>query len=131
MENMDYKDLFTQNALNKLFPDDRTDRFFLALYGDATEGAYDIGVEFKEYRENKLRFEFQLRQRPEKCLACSLTFGLPPILARHPIIDVEGLVQGINHLLDGQTKCTDWQLGMTQVVSGEFHVISLTLFLDD
>lgn len=128
---MDYKDLFPPNALKKLFPDDRADRFFEALYGNATEGAYDIGFEFKEYREHRLRFDFELRQRPGKCLACNLTFGLPQILARHPVIDVEGLVQGINHLLEGQTNCTGWQLGMTQVVSGQLHVIPLTLFLDD
>lgn len=125
-----FNDMFTQDVLKRLFSPDRADQFFHALYGDATDGACDIGLTFKEYRQNKLYFEFQLKQRPGKCLVCSLTYGLPEVFSRHPIINVNGLVQEIDRLLNGRAKCTDWQIGRTQVVSIELHVIPLVLFLD-
>jgi hypothetical protein len=122
-------DVFTQSVLEQLFPQERADRFFEALYGDSREGAYDIRLEFRGQSENQLQFGFHLRQRAGKCLACNLTFGLPQIFSRHPIINIEGLIEGIGRLLDGRTKCTNWQLGHTQVVSRELHVIPLMLFL--
>jgi hypothetical protein len=125
-----FDDVFTRDMLKKLFPGDRSDRFFDALYGDATEGAYDISLQFKEHRKNSLQFEFHLKQRPGKCLGCHLTFGLPQIFSRHPIINVNGIVQEIEQLIGGRATCTDWQLGMTRVVSGELHVIPLVLFLE-
>lgn len=125
-----FRDMFTQDVLKKVFPGDLADRFFDTLYGDTTEGAYDISLEFKGHSQNKLQFEFHLKQRPEKCLGCNLTYGLPQIFSRHPIININGLVQEINNLLNGRARCTDWQLGMTQVVASELHVIPLILFLD-
>lgn len=125
-----FRDMFTQDVLKKVFPGDLADRFFDTLYGDTTEGAYDISLEFKGHSQNKLQFEFHLKQRPEKCLSCNLTYGLPQIFSRHPIININGLVQEIDNLLNGRARCTDWQLGMTQVVSSELHVIPLILFLD-
>ena len=123
-------DVFTQSVLEKLFPDERADQFFEALYGDRRDGAYDIRLEFRGQSENQVHFGFQLRQRPGKCLACNLTFGLPQIFSRHPIININGLVQEINKLLDGRARCTRWQLGFTQVISRELHVIPLILFLN-
>ena len=38
--------LFTEKVLKQLFPAERADAFFEALYGDASEGAYDIVVLF-------------------------------------------------------------------------------------
>ena len=35
-------DVFTPECLTDLFPPQRTDDFFDALFGDAEEGAYDI-----------------------------------------------------------------------------------------
>ena len=131
MATVSFDDVFTQNVLKKLFPQDRTERFFDALYGDKTEGAYDIGLAFMGHSQDNLQFEFQLRQRPSKCLACNLTYGLPEIFSRHPIIDVEGLVEEIDQLLNGRARCSNWQLGFTKVVSRELHVIPLTLFLDN
>jgi hypothetical protein len=123
--------MFTHDVLKKLFPPNRTDRFFDAIYGDTTEGAYDIRLKFKRHSANRLQFEFELKQRPGRCLACNLTYGLPEIFSRHPIININGLVQEIDQLLNGRTRCTNWQLGMTQVVSSELHVIPLTIFLDE
>ena len=121
---------FTPDVLKALFPAERADEFFDALYGDVAEGAYDIGVAFQGRKDGRLHFEFQLRQRPGKCLACSLTFGLPEIFARHPIIDIKRLVGEIERLLGEEARCAGWKLGRTQVVSGELHTIALILLLN-
>ncbi len=123
-------EIFSQDTLKKLFPADRADRFFDALFGDAREGAFDIHLEFKAYNENKLEFEFHLKQRPGKCLACHLTYGLPQVFLRHPVINIKGLVQEIDRLLDGKAKCGEWQLGVTREISRKLHVLPLTVFLD-
>ena len=130
MAKRSFDSLFTQELLKKLFPKDRADQFFDALYGDRTDGAYDISLEFKGYNQNELRFEFHLKQRSDKCLACNLTFGLPKIFSSHPIININGLVNEIDHLLNGQARCANWQLGRTHVLYNDLHVIPLILFLD-
>lgn len=122
--------IFTQDVLEKLFPEDRADRFFDALFGDAEEGAYDISLEFKGQSQNKLEFEFHLKQRPGKCLACNLTYGLPQVFSRHPILNVNGLVQEIDKLLNGRAKCTEWKLSSTREVSRQLHVIPLIISLE-
>ncbi|UCD90357.1 MAG: pancreas/duodenum homeobox protein 1 [Desulfobacterales bacterium] len=122
--------VFTPDVLNELFPDHLSDTFFDALYGDAEEGVYDIRLKFKGHRENRLEFELHLVQRAGKCLNCHLTYGLPSVFSRHPIINIKGLVQNINKLLDGFALCTDWQLGSTREVSSDLHVIPLIIFLD-
>jgi hypothetical protein len=122
--------IFTQTVLKKLFPEDRADRFFDALFGDAEEGAYDISLEFKGQSQNKLEFEFHLKQRPGKCLACNLTYGLPQVFSRHPILNVNGLVQEIDKLLNGRAKCTDWKLSSTREISRQLHVIPLIVSLE-
>ena len=130
MAKISFDGLFTQEVLKKLFPKDRADRFFDALYGDRTDGAYDISLECKGYNQNELHFEFHLKQRPGKCMACNLTFGLPRIFSCYPIININGLVNEIGHLLNGQARCANWQLGSTHVVYNDLHVIPLILFLD-
>ncbi len=122
--------IFTQDVFKKLFPEDRADRFFDALFGDAEEGAYDISLEFKGQSQNKLEFEFHLKQRPGKCLACNLTYGLPQVFSRHPILNVNGLVQEIDKLLNGRAKCTDWKLSSTREISRKLHVIPLIVSLE-
>ena len=116
--------------MKQLFPKDRSDQFFDALYGDAEEGAYDIGLEFIGFRGNRLEFMLRLTQRPGKCITCSLTYGLPEVFTRHPIININGLVQNIEGLLDGRGRCVDWQLGSTQEISNDVHVIPLDIFLE-
>ena len=100
MAKSSFDGLFTHEVLKKLFPKDRADQFFDALYGDRTDGAYDISLEFKGHNQNELQFEFHLKQRPGKCLACNLTFGLPRIFSSHPIININGLVHDIDHFID-------------------------------
>ena len=130
MGRISFDGLFTQEGQKKLFPKDRADQFFNALYGDRTDGAYDISLVFKGYNQNELHFEFHLKQRPGKCMACNLTFGLPRIFSRHPIININGLVNEIDHLLNGRARCANWQLGSTHAVYNDLHVIPLILFLD-
>jgi len=126
-----YSRIFSPEVLSRLFPSDRTDRFFKALLGDATEGAYDIRLAFKRHdsRKQKLHFELQLKERPGKCLACNVTYGLPQVFSRHPVIDLKGVVCEIETLLDGSAKCVDWTLHGTQPVSRDLHVIPFTLTL--
>ena len=123
------KDMFTGDIMKNIFPEDRTDQFFDALFGDASEGAYNIVLEFRRYSQNSLEFEFHLKRRPGKCLACNLTYGLPDVFSRHPVINIKGIVREIDKLVNGQAKCADWHLGATQEVSGEIHVIPLTVRL--
>jgi hypothetical protein len=122
-------DKFTRETLDNLFPNDRADRFFEALFGDISDGAYDISLEFVEEDKNSLFFEFHLKQRPGKCLACNLTYGLPEVFTRHPIINIKGIVQEIDKILGGQDRCTGWKLGATREVSRTLHVIPFIISL--
>jgi hypothetical protein len=121
--------VLTQEVLQKLFPADKADQFFDALYGDASDGAYDISLEFSDYNEHnkELRLEFQLHERPGKCLACNLTYGLPEVFSRHPILNVKGLVGKIAETAGMQVN--NWSLGMTSSVSKNLHTIPLILNL--
>ena len=128
-----FDDIFTQDALCKLFPAERSDRFFEALFGDTEEGAYDISLDFKGYvrEDNRLDFELRLKERAGKCLGCSLTYGLPQVFSRHPVINIKGVVREIEQLLDGNTTCKEWFLGNTHIASQTLHVIPLSLLLNE
>ena len=120
-------DIFSDETLTELFPENRSNSFFDALYGDATEGAYDIQLKFVGGSDEQLNFEFQLHQRPGKCLACNLTYGLPQVFTRHPIINITGLVEKIGGLLQEGPDCLEWQIGRTMEKSRELHTIPLTI----
>jgi hypothetical protein len=122
--------LFTETALKQLFPAERTDAFFEALYGDAAEGAYDIVFSFQGLKKEALEFRFDLHRRPGKCLACNLTYGLPQVFSRHPLIDIAGLVRGIENRLAGKATCSRWKLGETKEISSDLHVVPLTVYLE-
>ncbi len=124
-----FEDIFTQEALENMFPKNRADNFFDALYGDASEGAYDISLKFDGSNTDALYFEFHLKERPGKCLACNVTYGLPQVFSRHPIINVKGVVQEIDQLLDGRAKCGEWRLGRTHEVSRKLHTVPLAIKL--
>ena len=130
METKGFDKLFATDVLQQLFPKDRSDQFFDALYGDVEEGDYDISLEFIGSRGNRLEFMLRLTQRPGKCITCSLTYGLPEVFTRHPIINIKGLVQNIGALLDSSGQVTDWQLGPTQEVSDVVHVIPFVINLE-
>jgi hypothetical protein len=129
MSKMDINQLLTDKELARVFPHNRADLFFEALYGDSSEGAYDIRLVFIKQTGNSLLFEFHLTQRQGKCLACNLTYGLPQVFSRHPVIDVKGVVEKIGQLMDGNGKIVEWELGSTKEISRSLHVIPLTVVL--
>ena len=126
---IDYKAVFSGKVMARIFPADRTDRFFDALFGDPAEGAFDIRLEYDGNNGNQLSFTFKLRQRPGKCLVCNLTYGLPQVFERHPVIDLGGIIKNIEKRMGGELQCDRWELGSTRELSREFHVIPLTLTL--
>ena len=121
--------LFTPETLQALFPPERADAFFAALFGDAEEGAYDIRLAFKGHAPGTLTLALELHERPGRCLACNLTYGLPEVFSRHPVINLKGLVAEIDALLGDKGICTGWKLGTTQTVSKKLHVIQLMISL--
>ncbi|MDR0466687.1 MAG: pancreas/duodenum homeobox protein 1 [Deltaproteobacteria bacterium] len=118
---------FTREKLDELFPLGRSDDFFDALYGDASEGAYDIRLVFKEAEAGVLHFAFELRQRPGKCLACNLTYGLPQVFERHPLINLKGLAGELGRLAGWDAQKLNVQLGRTEESSPELHLIPLRI----
>jgi hypothetical protein len=129
MDTTSLQQIFTDAVLADLFPAERTNAFFEALFGDAAEGAYDIRLRFLGFAEGEsvLRFSLDLHERPGCCLVCSLTYGLPEVFSRHPVINIKGLVKEIEARLGGQAVCTGWQLGHTVQEGKSLHTIPLTI----
>lgn len=122
--------LFTPETLQQLFPKERSNDFFDALFGDAGEGAYDIELAYNGTDGENINLELRLHERPGCCLVCNLTQGLPQVFSRHPVIDVAGVVEAVDGLLAGQAKCREWSLGRTEQRRKEMHLIPLTIQLD-
>lgn len=120
-------DLLTRNLLDTLMPPERTGQFFEALFGDASEGAYDISLEFKRGTSERLEFEFHLTSKPGKCLACNLTYGLPNVFLRHPVIDIKGIAEKVEAQLENQVRIGRWHCGETIERTPDLHVIPLYL----
>jgi hypothetical protein len=131
MEEKDFATIFNGQILEDLLPDQRADQFFEALYGDLEEGAYSIRLKFQRYdgKRKSLVFGLELKERPGKCLACNLTYGLPQVFARHPVIDIKGIVKEIDKLLGDGGVCREWSLGRTEPTSNKLHIIPLTIQL--
>lgn len=124
-----FKKILTPETLEALFPKSKTDDFFTALLGDADEGAYQISLVFTGNSDNSLKFEFWLTQRPNKCLVCNLTYGLPEVFQRHPVINIKGLVSELSRLIAPEFSITGYELGRTETRSHQLHVIPLTIFI--
>ena len=122
---------FTPEALQQLFPKERSNEFFDALFGDASEGAYDIELAYNGTNGKTITLELRLHERPGCCLACNLTQGLPQVFARHPVINVAGVVEAVNKMLAGQAKSRGWSLGRTEQRRKEMHLIPLIIELDN
>ena len=131
MLHKDLNDIFTKEVLEDLLPPKLSNDFFEALYDDTDEGAYNISLSFKNYdtEKNVLSFELQLHERVDKCLACNLTYGLPDVFSRHPLINIKGMIKKIEALLGDDVKCTGWELGRTQTPDATMHVIPLIIRL--
>jgi hypothetical protein len=119
--------IFTPEVLASLFPVEKANDFFEALFGDAEDGAYDIELAYKTFDHGSLQFELRMIQRPGKCLGCHLTYGLPEVFSRHPVINIKGLVGEIGKLLDGHGRVGEWRLGATRELSRELHIIPLSI----
>lgn len=117
----------SQRDLDALFPAAIADAFFEALYGEAEEGAYDISLAFRSGDENSLKLAFELHQRPGKCLACNLTYGLPQVFQRHPVINLTGLSRRIATAAGWDTDKVQCALGRTEEKSNTLHCIPLTI----
>ncbi len=131
MNNQTLKSLFSDEVLSELFPKERSNDFFEALFGDASEGAYDIKLRYHNYDKNTriMQFNLDLHERPGCCLVCSLTYGLPEVFSRHPVINVKGVVSDIGKKLEGVATCTDWKLGTTMQQEKSRHSIPLIITL--
>lgn len=119
--------VFTQDYLDMLLPVEISDHFFEALYGDTSDGAYDIRLEFISANDKRIVLAFNLTQRPGKCLVCSLTYGLPNVFSRHPLINIKGMVKKIE---EKGVKIKNWRLGETEEDSSSLHVIPFYLGLE-
>ncbi|MDD9302014.1 MAG: pancreas/duodenum homeobox protein 1 [Desulfobacter sp.] len=117
--------IITQEFLDRLLPPEKSDQFFEALYGDASEGAYDIRLEPVSVSQDRIVLSFNLTQRPGKCLVCSLTYGLPTVFSRHPLINIKGMVAQME---EAGIRIKKWQLGDTEENSAALHIIPL--FMD-
>lgn len=129
MGNDNFDLLFDSTVCRALLPPEKTDNFFDALFGDATEGSYDIEMTYGGCAGDHLQFNILLHERPGHCLACNLTQGLPEVFTRHPIIDVAGIVEKVDEMLGPQGKASDWKLGATQQKSQSLHLIPLIIEL--
>lgn len=118
--------VLSQHDLDSLFPPEVADAFFEALYGEAEEGAYDITLVFRKGNAKALHLAFELRQRPGKCLVCNLTYGLPQVFQRHPIINVAGLSQRVAAAA-GWSGPVKFELGRTEEHSTALHSVPLTI----
>lgn len=119
--------IFSPAYLDEVFPPARTDQFFEALFGDAEDGAYDIRLRFEGGKGSDLDFAFHLLQRPGKCLACNLTYGLPQVFSRHPLLAVGKVAQTLSERAGGAEHT--WSLGSTREISRTLHLIPFKIKL--
>ena len=124
-----FDDVFNKEICAELMPPERSNEFFEALFGDASEGSYDIELQYNGYSGNRIQFDFLLHERPGHCLACNLTQGLPQVFSRHPLLNVGGIVEKIDEILGDRGTVGSWSLGSTQQRSNSLHAIPLTIEL--
>lgn len=122
-----FKALLTPEKLAKIFPRERSNDFFDALFGDASEGAYDIELAYRDVKGDTLTMDLRLHERPNRCLACNLTQGLPQVFSRHPVINIKGVVRELQSLLGDSINLGEWSLGYTEQQKRSLHVIPLKI----
>lgn len=127
--NANATELFNGEWAGSVFPPERADDFFEALFGGAEEGAYDISLRFVRGMGNTYEFAFDLTQRPGKCLACNLTYGLPQVFARHPVLNVKGVAGAIAEALGRDAAAVSWELKPTREESSVLHYIPFIVTL--
>lgn len=120
--------IYTAEWCRAVFPPERTDEFFAALFGDPDDGAYDIELAFVKQDGEKLEFCFNLRRRGNQCLACNLTHGLPRVFERHPVINSAGLAQAAASASGRTLK--EWKIGPTREESKVLHRVPFYVWLE-
>ncbi len=113
----------SQELLDTLLPAERSNEFFDAMYGDAEEGAYNIKLVARSVDESKAHLVFELHQRPEKCLVCSLTYGLPQVFQRHPLINTANIAKEVAKALGWNPDTVSFTLGRTEEHGSDLHSI--------
>jgi hypothetical protein len=121
--NVKAADIFTTEWAGMVFSPERTDDFFEALFGGAEEGAYTISLRFLAEQGNSYTFAFDLTQRPGKCLSCNLTYGLPQVFSRHPVLNVKGVAEAVAVALGKDPAGVAWKLEATREESSARHSI--------
>ena len=124
---MEMEQILTQDFLDTLIGPEISDQFFEALYGDASEGAYDIRLKFLNADEKQIVLAFDLTERPGRCLVCSVTYGLPNVFSRHPLINIKSIVKKIE---EKGFNVKNWRLGETEQINSSNHTIPFYLDLD-
>lgn len=119
-------DCVSQEKLNNIFPPDLTNKFFDAIYGDIDEGAYDIVLTCRKVEDNKANFAFELRKRAGKCLKCSLTYGLPEVFKRHPLLNIQKLAEELGKALEWNN--IKWELFPVEEISDDLHIIPFEIY---
>jgi len=125
---MDLEHLFDEKTLEELLPREQVEAFFEAFYF-GEEPAYDLSLGFRGVRGNLLLLELQLKARPNQCLACNLTWGLPGVMERHPMLNLEGVVRRLESKLPEGMKVASWELGATEQKNPDLHVIPFLIRL--
>ncbi len=120
-------EIFSARTCAALLPPTTADDLFEALFGDAEDGSYDLELVFVGREGNNLRFDILLRERPGHCLACNLTYGLPQVFTRHPVINIAGMVEKIDAILGKRGTTGEWRLGATSQRSRSLHAIPLII----
>jgi hypothetical protein len=124
---MQAKSVFTEEWAQRTFPPERTDAFFEALFDGAEEGAYDIVLRFVGESNAGYEFAFDLKARAGRCLACSITYGLPHVFSRHPVIDIKGVVAAVAEALGKSPEQLHWELQPTREVNDSLFSVPLVI----
>ncbi len=132
MQEKSVESVINDDFLNGLFPPEKADEFFEALYGGAEAGAFDISLHYSGFDSNRnvLYLEFRLTERPGKCMQCNLTYGLPEVFSRHPVINVAGIASAVGEALSPEWKVKEWHLGSTRMAGPQVNFIPLTVVLE-
>ena len=125
----EYGSLFSAETCSELMPAETADQFFEALFGDADEGSYDLELKYRGSSSDSLRFDILLHERPGHCLACNLTYGLPEVFSRHPVINISGIAEKVNEILGERGETGSWKLGATAQQNQSLHMIPLLIEL--
>jgi len=124
-------ELIQEDKLNELFPKGKDNEFFEAFYGGLEDGAFDINFSFESYNpdNSELVFGFNLKERPGKCMACNLTYGLPAVFEKSPIINLKAIINGINEMINPHYEVNEFILGKTIPKAPKLNVIPLIIKL--